>query len=95
MTLHLDCGQAWGCVLVQVVDMDRLDSLTLRQMQRYIRATGVTDLSSSAPDESPDVTMSWPNLISSGGVLPIRRVVSNNMGLGRGSMERMCRIKMI
>ena len=69
LTLHLDCGQAWGCILVQVVDMDRLDSLTLRQMQRYIRAAGVTDLSSSAPDEFPEVTMSWPNLIFSGGVL--------------------------
>ena len=51
---------------LQVVDMDRLDALTLRQLQSFVGATGVTS-DSPDPDEDPDAddgdgTVLWPQV---------------------------------
>ncbi len=52
----------------QVVDMDRLDALTLRQLQSFVGATGVTS-ESPDPDEDPDAddadaTVLWPQVLT-------------------------------
>ena len=59
------CPEA--AVLWQVVNMDRLDSLTLRQLQSFVRAAGVTGASQPASDDVPAAPVPWPHLVASAG----------------------------
>lgn len=53
----------------QVLDWDRLDSLTLRQLQSFVAAVGVT--ASSPPEPEPEdvapPSVHWPHLLASAG----------------------------
>ena len=50
----------------QVVDMDRLDALTLRQLQSFVRAEGSAAAGSDLPGDAP-APVAWPRVLISGG----------------------------
>ena len=61
--------------------MDRLDALTLRQLQSFVAATGITS-ESPTPDDDPDVDdgdagggaapVLWPRVVVGAGLRPHR-----------------------